>query len=109
MVGLYGVQSFLVARRTREIGIRMALGARSASVVWKVVLGGLAMGGVGTVAGMGLALAGGRLVQGFLFGVSPQDPVVYVAVCATLLGACLVACLLPALRASRWRDICTMS
>lgn len=100
MVGLYGVQSFLVARRTREIGIRMALGARTGSVVRRVVLGGLAMGGIGSAVGMGLALAGARLVQGFLFGVSPQDPVVYLAVCATLLGACLVACVLPALRAS---------
>jgi len=101
MVGLYGVQSFLVTRRTKEIGIRMALGARARSVVGRVVVGGLVMGGIGVVVGVFLALAGMRLVQSFLFGVSLHDPLVYGLVSATLLGASLVASFRPATRASR--------
>jgi ABC-type antimicrobial peptide transport system permease subunit len=100
MVGLYGVQSSLVARRTREIGIRMALGARSGSVVRRVVLGSLVMGGVGAGLGVGLAFAGGGLVQGFLFGVSPKDPLIFVVVVVVLLAACVAASVIPAARAS---------
>jgi predicted permease len=100
MVGLYGVQSSLVARRTREIGIRMALGARARSVVRGIVLGSLVMVGAGAILGIGLALAFGGLVQSFLFGVTPQDPAVYLGVTATLLVACILASLLPAARAS---------
>ena len=101
MVGLYGVQSSLVARRTREIGIRMALGAKSSTVVKAVVSSGLLMGGVGALAGVGVALGLSGLVQGFLFGVTPQDPLVYFAVTVILLSACFAASLLPAWRASR--------
>jgi len=100
MVGLYGVQASLVARRTREIGIRMALGARAVSVVRRVVLGSLVMGCVGAALGVGLALAGGGLVQGYLFGVTPQDPLVFMTVVVVLLVACIVASLVPAARAS---------
>jgi predicted permease len=101
MVGLYGVQSFLVARRTKEIGIRMAVGARPRSVVGRVVVGGFVMGGIGVIVGVCLALVGMRLVQSFLFGVSLHDPLVYGLACATLTGASLVASFYPAARASR--------
>jgi len=101
MVGLYGVQSFLVSRRTREIGIRMALGARAPSVVGGVVRGSLLIGGIGTVVGVAAAFAVVRLVQGFLFGVSPQDPVVFVVVPCLLILACVLASVGPATRASR--------
>jgi putative ABC transport system permease protein len=101
MVGLYGVQSFLVSRRTREIGIRMALGAEAPSVVGDVVRGSLIMGGIGTVLGVGGALAAAGLVRGFLFGVSPKDPLVFVVVPFLLILSCVVATLGPASRASR--------
>jgi predicted permease len=101
MVGLYGVQSFLVSRRTREIGIRMALGAEAPSVVGDVVRGSLFMGGIGTVLGVGAALAAADLLRGLLFGVSPNDPLVFVVVPFLLILSCVVATLGPACRASR--------
>jgi ABC-type antimicrobial peptide transport system permease subunit len=100
LVGLYGVQSYLVSSRTREIGLRMALGAEGGSVVRGVVRSGVLMGGLGTLVGIGAALALGRLIRGVLFGVAPNDPLVFVTVPALLLTACLLASLLPALRAS---------
>ncbi len=101
MVGLYGVQSFLVARRTREIGIRMALGARGTSLVGGILRGSLLIGAVGTVGGVGAAFGATRLVRGFLFGVAPQDPVVFVVVPLLLILACVLASVVPATRASK--------
>lgn len=101
LVGLYGVQASLVSRRTREIGIRMALGAESSAVVIRVVKSGLAMGGLGVLVGVGVALALSGLIRGILFGVPPDDPLVLVSMPVLLLVACFVASLLPALRASR--------
>jgi len=100
LVGLYGVQSYLVSRRTREIGIRMALGAETGRVVVGVVGTGLLMGGAGVVLGVAGALAGTRLMQGLLFGVAPTDPLVFITVPVLLLLACLAASLVPALKAS---------
>ena len=101
MVGLYGVQSFLVARRTKEIGVRMALGARAVSVVGGVVRGSLIIGGAGIVAGLVVAFGVVGLVRSFLFGVTPWDPVVFAVVPLVLILACLVASVVPAVRASR--------
>jgi len=101
LVGLYGVQSYLVSRRTREIGIRMAVGAERGMVVRSVVRWGLMMGGIGTLIGLVAALLASRFVRGFLFGVSPNDPVVFSVVPALLMAACFAASMLPALRASR--------
>ena len=101
LVGLYGVQSYLVARRTKEIGIRIAMGAETGSVLGSVLRSGLAMGGIGIVIGTGAALGLTRLMRGFLVGVAPTDPLVFVAVPAMLLTACAAASLLPALRAAR--------
>jgi putative ABC transport system permease protein len=101
LVGLYGVQSYLVSRRTREIGIRMAVGAERGTVVGGVVRAGLVMGGVGTLIGLAGAVPGTRFLQGFLFGVSPNDPVVFTVVPTVLMAATLGASLIPALRASR--------
>lgn len=100
LVGLYGVQSYLVSSRTREIGIRMALGAESGTVVGGVVRSGLLMGALGTVVGVGAALALGGVIRGALFGVSPNDPLVFAAVPVLLLLGCFLASLVPALRAS---------
>jgi predicted permease len=105
LVGLYGVQSYLVSGRTKEIGIRMALGAEGGTVVRGVVKSGLLMGGLGSLVGVGAALALGNLIRGALFGVAPNDPVVFIAVPALLLTACLVASLVPAMRASHVKPV----
>ncbi len=100
-VGVYGVMSYSMARRTREIGIRMALGARQADV-FAIVLGEAA-GIVGIGVGIGLiaALAATRLVEGFLYGVSSRDPISFVSVALAMIVVALVAGYVPARRATR--------
>jgi len=101
IIGIYGVVAFGVARRTRELGIRIALGGTSRDVMRVVVLGGLRFVGIGIGIGLLLAVALGRVLKLFLFGVSPLDPVAYVAV-ALLFGAvAIVSCYLPARRVLR--------
>ena len=100
-IGLYGVMAFLVTRRTREIGIRMALGALSSNVVWMVLREVMVVVAVGIAIGLPCALAVTRLVRNQLFGMSPYDPSV---ICFSLLGIAVLAGLsgyLPARRASR--------
>jgi putative ABC transport system permease protein len=100
-VGAYGVLSYLVSRRTREIGIRLALGAPAGGVWWMVVREGLALAGAGIAVGLVMALAGGRFLEHVLYGVTAYDPHVYaVSMAATLLVA-FVAFAIPAWRASR--------
>jgi predicted permease len=100
-IGLYGVMSFSVRCRTREIGIRMALGAKPGGVVRMVLRQGLALTGVGLVIGLGIALAVGRLAESLLYGVSGTDPITFLAVPAVLLAAALVAIIVPARRVVR--------
>ncbi|MGC9972874.1 MAG: ABC transporter permease [Bryobacteraceae bacterium] len=100
-IGLYGVMSFSVRRRTREIGIRMALGAKPGGVLRMVLRQGLALTGVGLAIGLGIALAVGRLAESLLYGVSGTDPITFLAVPAVLLAAALVAIIVPARRAAR--------
>jgi predicted permease len=100
-VGLYGVVAYLVSRRTREIGIRMALGARSREIGRLVVAQGLRPAGWGAAAGLVVALVGGRLVESVLFGVEPTDPGVLVGVTVLLLVIVVAASLIPARRAAR--------
>ncbi len=100
-VGVYGVMSYTVVRRVQEIGIRMALGARRAAVLQMVVTQGMALAGVGIGLGLALALASSRLVQSLLFDVSSTDVPTFAAVTATLLALALLACWLPAMRATR--------
>jgi ABC-type antimicrobial peptide transport system permease subunit len=100
LVGLYGVQSYLVSRRTREIGIRIALGEEGSSVVRSVVKSGLLMGALGSILGVAAAFGLVRLIQGALFGVAPADPLVFSVVPGLLLLGCLAASLVPAMRAS---------
>ena len=100
-VGLYGVVSHGVTERTHEIGVRMALGAQPRHVLGLVVRQGLSMAMVGTVIGVAGAFALSRSVQGLLFGVTATDPVTFGAVVAMLLGVALVACYVPAWRATR--------
>jgi predicted permease len=100
-IGLYGVMSFSVRRRTREIGIRMSLGAEPGSVLAMVLRQGLALAGVGLAIGLAIALAVGRLAASLLYGISGTDLITFLAVPAVLLAAALVAIVLPALRAAR--------
>jgi putative ABC transport system permease protein len=101
VLGLYGVISFGVARRAREIGIRLALGAGPASVLGRVLWEGTAMALAGVVIGVAGAAALGRLLATLVYGVSPTDPVTLLAVSATLVVVTLLASLVPARRAMR--------
>jgi putative ABC transport system permease protein len=100
-VGVYGVMSHLVTARTREFGVRMALGAPRGAVLRLVVGQGLATTGVGLAVGLAVAAATTRLLSGLLFGVRPLDPLTFSAVPAVLLIVGVVACWLPARRATR--------
>ena len=99
--GLYGVLSYTVSRRRREIGVRMALGAGRGQVVRLVVGQGGALVAAGIVLGLLAAAAAARIVESVLFGVAPADPLTFTAVTAVLLGVALLACWLPARRAAR--------
>jgi predicted permease len=100
-IGLYGIMAFAVAQRTREIGIRMALGAERKDVVGMILRDGGRLLVAGLTIGMAGALASSRLLSGFLFGVRPYDPVTLVLVAALLSFAALLACYLPARRAAK--------
>jgi predicted permease len=100
-LGLYGVLSYLVNQRTREIGVRLALGAQPRDVLGMVVGRGLKLAGLGVVVGLIGALALTRLMQGVLYGVTPTDPLTFFGVAVALLGVAAFASWLPALRATR--------
>ncbi len=101
LLGIYATLAYSVAQRTREIGVRMALGARAEGVVRLVVRQGMRLAGLGVVLGVAFALLLGRVIAGLLYGIAPHDPVTFVAVVGLLLGAALLACWIPARRASR--------
>jgi putative ABC transport system permease protein len=100
-VGLYGLLSFSTAQRTREIGIRMALGAQAGDVLRLVIGQGLRLILTGLAVGLAGALVLTRLMQSLLFGISATDPLTFVGVAALLAGVALVACWLPARRAMK--------
>jgi len=100
-VGIYGMLSYSVAQRTREIGIRMALGARRVDVMKLVLRNGMILALSGVVIGLGGAFALTRLMTTLLFGVTPTDAVTYTIVSVSLLAVALLACLVPARRATK--------
>ena len=100
-MGLYGVVAFAVAQRTREIGIRVALGAQGGEVLGLMLRQGMTLAGIGLLVGVPLAVVAARLVSGFLVGAGAADPVVFVGAAALLALVTLVASYIPARRASR--------
>lgn len=100
-LGVYGVLSYAITRRTSEIGIRLALGAEQSSVRWMMLREALLVIAAGLLLGVPIAVGATRLVKGLLYGLSPGDPVSLVAGAATLLAIGTAAALLPAWRASR--------
>jgi ABC-type antimicrobial peptide transport system permease subunit len=100
-VGLYGVLSYSVARRTSEIGVRSALGATPANILRLVIREGMVVAVLGVVIGVFGAASLARTIRTLLFGVSPTDATIYIAVAAGLLLAVLPACVIPARHAAR--------
>jgi predicted permease len=100
-VGLYGVLAYLVSRRTREIGIRMALGADAGSVVWLIAREALLLIAAGSITGIAIATLAGRLLRSYLFGISPADPITLLASASTMLVISAIAVCVPAARAAR--------
>jgi predicted permease len=100
-VGLFGVMSYIVAQRTAEIGIRIALGAKRKHVLRKMLLDGMRPAVFGLVVGLAASLEVGRLMRDLLYEIKPLDPAVFVAVAAMLLAVAAFACIVPAWRASR--------
>jgi putative ABC transport system permease protein len=101
VIGIYGVVSYSVSRRAREIGVRIALGADRPQVLRMIVGSGMGLVVVGPLLGTGAALALTRLIGTLLYGVTPSDPLTYSVAALTLAVAALMACLMPALRAAR--------
>jgi putative ABC transport system permease protein len=100
-VGLYGVLAFLVTQRTREIGIRVALGAQARDVMRLVLRQGMTLSFAGVAVGVALSLAGTRVLAGLLYGISPTDPATFATLAILLVFVALLACVVPARRAMR--------
>jgi len=108
VIGIYGVVSYIVSQRAGEIGLRIALGAHPRAVARLILRQGGTVALAGIAVGFVAALAGGRLVESLLYGISPRDPGVLAATAMALLGVALLACWLPARRASRINPVETL-
>jgi len=100
-VGIYGVMTYVVTQRTREIGIRMALGALSSTILWSVLRRASTHVALGLLLGLGLAWLLSRSIERFLFRVEPHDLALYIAICCLLVSAALIAAFFPARRATK--------
>ena len=107
-IGIYGLLSFSIARRTREIGIRLALGAAARHVFLSVVRDGMTLVGVGAVIGLIGGFVAARSLAGFLYGVPTSDPATFVGTASILIAVALVACIVPARRAMRVNPIAAL-
>ncbi|MGV3710874.1 MAG: ADOP family duplicated permease [Gemmatimonas sp.] len=107
-IGIYGVLAYSVSVRTRDFGVRMALGASSRTVLAMVLKDGLLWSSIGLVLGLGVAMGLGRLLSGMLYGVGAHDPLTYVVVALGQLAVVVAACTLPALRATRVDPLTSM-
>ncbi len=101
MGGLYGVIAYTTSQRTREIGLRMALGAQRKDIVALVLKNGLGMVGIGLAAGIAAAFGVMRVLSSLLYGIRADDPATLIGVSFTLVSVALLACYLPARRAMR--------
>jgi putative ABC transport system permease protein len=100
-IGQYGLLAYMVSARTREIGIRMALGAQVTDVLQMVIRQGLALAGLGALIGLAAAGALSRLMSNFVFGVKTIDPLTYAATAGILMLVAVCACYIPARRAAK--------
>jgi ABC-type antimicrobial peptide transport system permease subunit len=100
-IGIYGVMSYVVAGRTREIGLRMALGAQLHQVRQLILRQGMMLAGIGLILGLAVVLVLARFLTSMLYGVSPSDPVTFLGISFLLAMVALLACYLPARRAAR--------
>jgi len=100
-IGIYGVLSYLVTQRTREIGIRMSLGASRGRVLVEVLREGMNLALLGLTAGLAGAFAAGRILASLLDEVKPNDPAIFIGTAGLLAAVALIACYLPARRAAR--------
>jgi ABC-type antimicrobial peptide transport system permease subunit len=100
-IGLYGVMSYLVSQRTREIGIRMALGSSQSNVLGLVARHGITLVAIGIAIGLAAAFGLTRSIQSLIFGIAPNDPLTFATVALVLSTVALIACGVPAWRAAR--------
>jgi len=101
VVGVFGVKSYVVSRRTREFGIRIAAGAHPRALLWQVLLEGSRITAIGIIIGLLLAVGAGQVLQNMLYGVNAVEPIVLVAAPLILFAASLLASVIPAVRATR--------
>jgi ABC-type lipoprotein release transport system permease subunit len=107
-VGIYGVMAHSVRQRTREIGTRVALGANASNIVWLVMREGVLVAGLGAVVGLAAGIAAARSLSALLYGTSPADPLTLAASALVLFIAALLACYIPARRATRIDPVRTL-
>ena len=105
VIGTYGVMAYIVRQRKGEIGFPLALGAQPSAVARQIVRQGGVVAAAGVVVGLAAALAGGRLIESLLYGVTPRDPGVFGTTAIGLLAVALVACWIPARRAARLNPV----